>query len=54
MAKVGPKPIQSPQNLDTTGMKDIFSGLDAMNPKDSFASFNVDHIMTFAEQYKGD
>jgi hypothetical protein len=35
-------------------MKDIFSGLDAMNPKDSFASFNVDHIMTFAEQYKGD
>jgi hypothetical protein len=35
-------------------MKDIFSGLDAMNPKDSFASFNVDHIMTFEEQYKGD
>jgi hypothetical protein len=35
-------------------MKDIFSGLDAMNPKDSFASFNVDHIMTFAEQYEGD
>jgi hypothetical protein len=40
--------------FDTTGMKDIFSGLDAMNPKDTFASFNADHIMTFAEQYEGD
>jgi hypothetical protein len=40
--------------LDTTGMKEIFSGLDAMNPKDTFASFNADHIMTFAEQYEGD
>jgi hypothetical protein len=40
--------------FNTTGMKETFSGLDAMNPKDTFASFNADHIMTFAEQYEGD
>ena len=40
--------------FDTTGMKEIFAGLDAMNPKDTFATFNVDHIMTFAEQCEGD
>jgi hypothetical protein len=36
------------------GMKEIFAGLNAMSPRGGFAKFDVDKIVTFAEQYEDD
>jgi len=42
------------RRFDTESMKEIFMGLDALSPRDSFSRFSVSRIVSFAEQYSLD
>lgn len=40
--------------FDTDNMKELYMGLDALNPKEKFKNWDVKAIVTFAEQYWDD